>query len=181
MHHTVDVAGKTNKQPELGDVLDFAFDFRALGVRFCKHFPWVALGLFQAQRHAALGTIDFQNHDFDFLAGRYDFAWVNVLFRPGHFGNVNQTFNTWLQLNKGTVVRDVGHAARVSGFQWILGSNQIPWIFLQLLHTKADTVGLFVDLDDLHLDRLTDCQDFRWVVHATPRHVCDVQQAVYAA
>ena len=46
---------------------------------------------------------------------------------------------------------------------------------------KGDTVGLFVDLDDLNLDGFADCQDLGWVVHTAPCHVGDVQQAVNAA
>ena len=52
---------------------------------------------------------------------------------------------------------------------------------MQLLHAKRDAVGIFVDLDDLHFDSLTDRQDFRRVVHAAPRHVSHVQQTVHAA
>ena len=62
-----------------------------------------------------------------------------------------------------------------------LAATSIPWIVLQLLHAKADAVRLFVDLDDLHLDRLADCEDLGWVVHTAPCHVCDVQQTVNAA
>ena len=40
---------------------------------------------------------------------------------------------------------------------------------------------LFVDLDDLNLDGLANCQDLGWVVYTAPCHVCDVQQAVNAA
>ena len=59
--------GEANEQTEFGDVFDFAFDFCALRVCFCKHFPWVAHGLLETKGNATLGAIDFQNHDFDFL------------------------------------------------------------------------------------------------------------------
>ncbi len=42
-------------------------------------------------------------------------------------------------------------------------------------------MGVLVDADDLHLDRLTDVEDFGRVVDAAPGHVGDVQQAVNAA
>ncbi len=42
-------------------------------------------------------------------------------------------------------------------------------------------MGFFVDLDDLHLDRLADGKDLGGVVHTAPCHVCDVQQAVNTA
>mmetsp|Transcript_18126 Transcript_18126/g.28108 ORF Transcript_18126/g.28108 Transcript_18126/m.28108 type:complete len:371 (+) Transcript_18126:91-1203(+) len=148
---------------------------------FCKHFPWVALCLLEAQGNAALGTVDFQHHNVHFLRGGNDLAGMYVLFGPRHFGHVNETLNTRLQLNKGTVIGDVGHTAFVHGRQWVLRSNQIPWIFLQLLHAQADAVGFFVDLDHLNFDGFANCQDLRWVVHTTPCHVSYVQQAVNAA
>ena len=94
---------------------------------------------------------------------------------------MNQTFNTWFQLNKGAVIGDVGHAACVARLKWVFRGNQIPWIFLQLLHTKGDTVCIFVDLDHLNLDCLADGQNLGGVVHTAPCHVCDVKQAVNAA
>src|SRR6056297_97836 len=181
VNHAVDVAFEADEQTEFGDVLDFAFDLGARGMGFREHFPRVAHGLLEAQRHAALGLVDFQNHDLDFLRGRDDLAGMHVLLGPGHFRDVHQALDTGLQLNKGTVIGDVGHAAGMNRFQRVLGSHQIPRIVLQLLHAEADAVGFLVDLDDLHLDGLTDRQDFRRVVDATPGHVGDVQQAVNTA
>ena len=43
------------------------FNFFALGVRFCKHFPWVTHGLFQAKRYAAFRAVNLQNHNLDLL------------------------------------------------------------------------------------------------------------------
>ena len=40
---------------------------------------------------------------------------------------------------------------------------------------------VLVDADDLHLARLSDGENFRWMVDAAPRDVGDVQQAVDAA
>src|SRR5699024_3218431 len=62
-----------------------------------------------------------------------------------------------------------------------LDGHRIPRIGLQLLHAEADTLGLLVDLDDLHLQVLADRDDFGRVIDAPPRHVGDMQQAVDAA
>ena len=94
---------------------------------------------------------------------------------------MDQTFDTGFQLHEGAVVGDVGDAAFVDRADGIHLLNSIPRIGLQLLHAQADAVGFLVDLDDLHLDGLTDRQDFRRVVDAAPRHVGDVQQAVHTA
>ncbi|EBA07376.1 hypothetical protein SSE37_21295 [Sagittula stellata E-37] len=181
VNHAVDLARQADEQTELGDVLDLALDLRALGVRFGEHFPRVAHGLLETQRHATLGRVDFQHHDIHFLRGGDDLAGVHVLLGPGHLGDVDQTFDTGFELNKCTVIGDVGHATFVHGAQRVLHADQIPRIFLQLLHAEGDTVGFLVDLDDLHFDSLTDRQDFRRMVHTAPCHVGDVQQAVNAA
>ena len=143
--------------------------------------PRVLQGLLEAQRDAALVRIDFEHDHFDFLGGRNDLAGVHVLLGPAHFGHVDQAFNAWLQLNKGTVVGDVGDATGELGLDWVLGFDAFPWISLKLLHAERDAVGFLVDADDLDLDGLADGQDFGRVVDAAPCDVGDVQQAVDAA
>jgi hypothetical protein len=45
---------------------------------------------------------------------------MHVLLGPGHFGNVDQAFDTWFQFNEGTVIRDVGDTTGELGFDGIL-------------------------------------------------------------
>ena len=106
---------------------------------------------------------------------------MDVLLGPRHFRDVHQTLDTGLQLDEGAVIGDVGDAAGMHRGQRILGADQIPRIFLQLLHAEADAVGVLVDLDDLYLDGLADRQDLGRVVDPAPCHVGDVQQAVDTA
>ena len=94
---------------------------------------------------------------------------------------MDQAFNAWLQLNKGTVVGDVGDATGELGLDWVLGFDAFPWISLKLLHAQRDTMALVVDANDLDLDGLADREHFRWVVHTTPCDVGDMEQAVNAA
>src|SRR6056297_1822027 len=181
MDHAVDFAFETDEQTEFGDVLDLALDFGAGGVGLGKDFPRVAHGLLEAKADTTLGAVDFQNHDFDLLRGGDDLAGMHVLLGPGHLRDVNETFDTGLQLNEGTVVGDVRHAAGMHRIERILGGDQIPRIFLQLLHAEADAMRVLVDLDDLNLDGLADREDFRGVIDAAPGHVGDVQKAVDTA
>src|ERR1700742_906004 len=106
---------------------------------------------------------------------------MDVLLGPGHFGDVDETFDTGLQLHEGAVVGDVGDAAGELGAHRVLGFHAVPRVGLQLLHAQADALGLGVDLDDLHLDRVAHRQDLAGVRDALPAHVGDVQQAVDAA
>ena len=63
----------------------------------------------------------------------------------------------------------------------IFGGDTFPGIGLELLHAEADALGLGVEADDLHLDRLADGQRLGRVVDALPGDVGDVEQAVDAA
>ena len=119
--------------------------------------------------------------DFDFLRGGDDLAGVDVLLGPGHLGDVDQALDARLQLHERAVVGDVGHAALELGVDRVAGGDALPRIGQQLLDAERDAVRLVVDLDDLDLDRLADGHDLGRMVHAAPRHVGDVQQAVDAA
>src|SRR5690606_26045239 len=148
-----------------------ALDGRADRVGGDEGIPRIVLGLLQAQRDAALGGVDIQDHDVDFLRGRDDLAGVDVLLGPGHFRDVDQAFNAGFQLNECAVVGDVGDAARIFGADRVFGFNTIPRIRLQLLHAEADALGVRVDLDDLDLDGVANGQDLARVRDALPRHV----------
>jgi hypothetical protein len=106
---------------------------------------------------------------------------VNVLLGPRHFRNVNQTFDARLQLDKCTIFGDVRDAARKLGADRILGSGAFPRIAFQLLHAKADALGVAIDADDLNADGIADVDHLVGVVDALVAEVGDVQQAIDAA
>src|SRR6202142_1060826 len=118
---------------------------------------------------------------FDFLGGRNDLAGVHVLLGPRHFRDVDQAFDARLQFHERAVVGDVGDAAGEARIERILRLDALPRIVQQLLHAERDAVGFVIDLDDLHLHRLPDGQNFGRVVDPAPGDIGDVQQAVDAA
>ncbi len=181
VHHAVDVVVEADEQAELGGVLDLAFHARADRVLFEELLPGVLHGLLEAQADAALGGVDVEHHDFHFLRRGDDLAGVDVLLGPGHFRDVDQAFDTGLQLHEGAVVGDVGDPAGELGAHRVLGFHAVPRVGLELLHAQADALGVGVDLDDLHLDGVAHGQDLAGVRDALPGHVGDVQQAVDAA
>jgi hypothetical protein len=151
------------------------------GVLLGEGLPRVLERLLQAQRDAALHLIDLEDHHLDLLGGGDDLARVDVLLGPGHLGHVDQAFDARLQLHERAVIGDVRDAAFKLGAHGVAGGDALPRIGKQLLDAQGDAVRLVVDLDDLHLDRLTDRYDLGRMVHAPPGHVGDVQQAVDAA
>ena len=129
---------------------------------------------FEAQRDAALDGVDLEHLHLDLLAGRHDLAGVDVLLGPRHLGHVDQALDPRLELHEGAVVGDVGHAAFVAAFERELIVHTIPRIGLKLLHAERDTLGIFVHLHDLNLQRLADAENFGRVVHTAPCHIRNV-------
>ncbi|MNZ54488.1 hypothetical protein D3C78_723890 [compost metagenome] len=181
VNHAVNIAFEANEQAEFGLVLDFAFNFSAGRMAVGKCLPRVFQRLLEAERDTALGRIDFENDNVDFLARGQDLAGMYVLLGPGHFRNVDQAFDARLQFNECTVVGDVRDRTGDLLANRVLGGDAIPRIGLELLHAERDTVGFLVDADDLNLDLLANVEDFRRMVDAAPCHVGNVQQAVDAA
>src|SRR4029453_13344929 len=95
--------------------------------------------------------------------------------------DVDQAFDARLQFDERTIFGDVRDAAGERALDRILGGGAFPRIALELLHAKAYALRIAVDADDLHLDRVTDVDDFRRMADALVADVGDMQQAVDAA
>ena len=77
--------------------------------------PRVSLALLHAQADTTTFFVDFQNHDFDFIAQLNNFVRSDVLVGPVHFGHVNQTFDTLFDFHERAVVGQVGDLAEQTG------------------------------------------------------------------
>ena len=115
MDETVNAARETDEHTEVGDGLDLAGDLVALLVGLGEVFPRIRLALLHAEGDAAAFFVDVENHDFDFIAERDDLTRINVLVRPIHFGDVDETFDAGFDFNEGTVVGDVRDPAGSGG------------------------------------------------------------------
>ena len=181
MHHAVDVAGQSDEQSELGDVLDFALNLgpgRVIGEKF---LPRVAHALLEAERDTPLLGIRVEHFDLDLLARRDDHAGLNILARPAHLGDMDQSLDARLQLDEGAVIGDVGDAARIIATDRILERHAVPGIGLKLLHAQRNALGLGIEANDLHFHGLTDLQGLGGMVDALPRDIGDVQESIDAA
>merc|ERR1712023_446639 len=158
VHETVDLLGQPDKQAKLGDVANLALDLSTGRIGGAVLFPRVAAALLETKRDAALAEVDIENHHFHLLAGRDDLARMDVLLGPAHFRDVDKAFDTGFQLDERTVIGDVGYTAFQLRANRELALDALPWVGLQLLHAERDTLGLRVEADDLHFDRLTNLQ-----------------------
>src|SRR3546814_846603 len=162
------------RRPPRSTLTDTLFPYTTL-------FRSVRLGLLEAKRDAALVAVDLEDDDVDFLAGRNDLAGVDVLLDPRHFADVDQAFDAGLEFDERTIIGDVRDGALELRPDRIFGGDAFPRIAFELLHAEADALRVAVDADDLHLDRVTDVDDFARVVDALVAHVGDMEQTVDAA
>src|SRR4029077_6364061 len=169
------------EQAELCLVFDFAFDHRAGGIFLQKQLPWVAHGLLQSQRNAALDRIDFEHLHLDLLGGRDDLAGMDILLGPRHFRDVDQPLDARFEFDESAIVVDVGDPPREAGADRIFGLDALPRIVKQLLHAERDAVRLVVDLDDLDLHLLADVEYLGGVIDSPPGDIGDVQKTVDTA
>src|SRR6478735_12689221 len=178
--HAVDVAIEAKEQPELGLVLDFAFDQRAGRIFLDEDLPWIAHGLLEAERNSALDRIHLEDLHIHLLRGGDDLAGMHVLLGPRHLGDVDKAFDAGLELHERAVVGNVGHATFVTGAHGIFRLDALPRIVLQLLHAERDAVGLVVDLDDLDLHLLADIEHLGRMIDAPPGDIRHVKKTVDA-
>ena len=94
---------------------------------------------------------------------------------------MNQTFNPWLKLNKGTVVGDIGDSAVELAAHRVFQIDAFPWIGFQLLHAQRNTLGFGIEADHLDFHGLANLQGFAWMVDPTPGDIGDMEQAIDAA
>ena len=82
---------------------------------------------------------------------------------------------------KCAVIGNVGNFALVDFADLVLVGNGLPRVTFQLLHAETDALVVFVEFDNLNLNRLTDRQNFRRMIDSLPGNVGNVQQTVNAA
>lgn len=181
VNKAVDSAWEADEDAEVGDGLDLAGNLVALLVGLSELFPRVDLALLHAEADAAAFFVDFENHDFDFIAELNNLAWIDVLVGPIHFGNVDEAFDSGLDFNEGTVVGNVGDLAEEAGALRVAASDADPWILTELLQTEGDAVLFLIELKNLGGEFLTNGNDFGRMADAAPCEVGDVEEAVDAA
>ena len=152
VNEPVDAAGKADEDAEVGDRLDLAADLVALLVVHRELFPRVRHALLHAERDAAAVFVDFEDHDFDFVAELHDFRRMHVLVRPVHFGHVHQAFDARLDFDERAVVGEVRDLAEQTRARRIAAGEADPRIFAELLHAERNAVLLLVELEHLRGD-----------------------------
>src|ERR1051326_1317474 len=170
-----------DERAERRQVADLALEAGAHRVLLRQRPPRVLLGLFHPERDLLLGLVDLQHDGFDGLADRNDLGGMPHVAGPAHLGDVNQPFDSRLELDERAIVGDRHHLSlHARAHRW-LARDVLPGVLLQLLQAERDALALPVDVENLDLQLLPEAYHFARMRHAAIAHVGDVQQPVHAA
>src|ERR1700730_14754115 len=95
--------------------------------------------------------------------------------RPGHFADVDQSFDTLLELNEGAVVGHADHSSADVSPDRVAMFGIKPGIRRELLEAERHALLVFVELEDFDLNLIADIDQVARMSKASPRHVGDVQ------
>ncbi len=101
--------------------------------------------------------------------------------RPGHLADVDETFDSRLQLHKSAVVGDVDHPPDHPSVHRIPLRDGFPGVRLQLLDAQRNAFLALFELEYFDGDLIAHVQHLRRMRDAAVRHVGNMQQSVDAA
>ena len=94
MDHTIDIVFDFDESTVVGHIADLTDDVLAGGIFFSEDFPGVAFFLTETEGDLAAVAVDIEDDGFDIIADVENFAGLVDALGPGHFRNVDKTFDT---------------------------------------------------------------------------------------
>ena len=178
---TVDSFFQLYEYAEVGEIPYDSFVLGTYRVLGRDVGPWIWSQLLNAQRHFAVFPIQSQNNSLNLVTYVHEILSRSQVGRPGHFRNVDQTFNTISYFDKGTVISNNHYFTFnfVSYFDLI--PKSIPWVFLQLLKTQLDPRFVIIEIKDYHVQFLVKFNNLVGVVDTAPRKVGNVDQTIHTS
>src|SRR3712207_8500313 len=99
------------------------------------------------------------------------------LLCPREVADVDQAVNTFLELNKDTEVGKVANLSGVLAANGIFVLDSFPWIFLELLDTKAHLALVAVESQDNSFYLVTNVHEF--LCGRSEEHTSELQSRQY--
>ena len=111
VNHALYALSHLHEGAKLSEARDRAFD-RSPDRKLLRSInPRIAQRLLQSQRHALFTRTYSKDHSLNRFTRFHQIARLAYFFDPRHFGNVDQSFNTWLQFNECAEVHHAGDGA----------------------------------------------------------------------
>ena len=181
MHQAVNSLVNANEQSEIRNVFDFTFNGGSHRVFFIDDIPRIRHNLFHAQGNPAIFRFDVQYDGVDLFTNGNQFGRMPHFACPGHFGNVDEPFDTFFQFDEGAVIGETDNlAGDPRTYRVMFGSGQ-PGIFGKLFHAQGNAFFFQVEIQNLDLDLISHGEHLRRMFHPAPADVGNMQQTVHTA
>ncbi len=106
VHQSVDTWLNFDEDAEVGDVAHRTREYCTRRITIADAIPWVGLQLLHTEGDLLVFLVNVEDLDLHQLAERDHLAGMVNMARPRHFADVNKALDPFLQLHKGTVVRN---------------------------------------------------------------------------
>src|SRR2546428_738142 len=180
VNESVDPFLELHERAEVREIANLSVDDRADGVALANCFPRILFQRFQRERDAAIGHVDVGDDGLHFATDGENLRRIADLLGPRHLGDVDQSFDTLLQLHECPVIGQRHDFAMHLRAQWITLHDIAPRIGTLLLVAERDALRLRIELQDHDVNLVANVEIFGRVIDAAPRDIGDVEQAVDA-
>src|SRR4030042_2540247 len=178
MNQPVHTFSESNEDPKIGDRLHLSRYPDARRISFCNEVPGIGFDLFHPQGDPAFHRIAIKSHYFQKVADVDDFGRMFHLFAPGHFRNMNQSFDSLLKFDEDDIISDIDHFPLNARSHRIILQSEIPWVREDLLQSQRNLLLLLIEVENLHPDPLPHRDPLRWMSDPSPADVRNVEKAI---
>ena len=178
MYQSIYALFEAKEDTECSYVLYRSGNVRTYWVLLYKKLPWVLFSLLHTKRDTLAVEIDVENDCLDLITNLNQLGWVLHATCPGHLRDVNESLNTRLKLHEGAVVGKGNNTTTNLLVLSVSVCDVLPWVLLNLLETKGNTLTITVELEYDDTKLVTNLEHLCWVVDAAPGHIRDVKKSV---
>src|SRR6266568_2607297 len=181
VHQSVNSLFNFNERAKVSEITHAPFNRGTHRILLDQAVPRIGCKLPHPERNPPLTRIDTQHHAFNLIAYIDQLRRMFGALRPGHFADMDETFDSLLKLDECSVISHADdppvnmRAYRIA----MLGIQ--PRIRRELLESQRDSLLVAIKLEYLHLNLVADIHQIAGMSEPAPGHVCNVQQTVNAA
>src|SRR5260370_21068935 len=154
VEQAIDVVLQANEGAEAGQLGDLAGEEVADLVKLVDVAPRVLGELFDPDRDALVGFVDFQHEGLDLFALFQHFGGMVDLARPGNVRDVDHAIQAFFQLDERAIAGEIANAAFDARPGRIFLEGLVPRVGLELADAEGNLLLFAVDTQDDGLDLL---------------------------
>ncbi len=178
MDQAVDSVFDFHKGTKSSEAFDLSGNDGSNRITIVYRYPWIGFHLFHPERDTFVFLIQFENDGIDVITDLEDLAGICNLLCPGHFRYVDQSFNAWFDLDKGTKGLDADYFTLDCCSIWVFDFYMFPWMWNELFEPQGYLAGFFVKADDFYFYFIANIEHLGRVIDFAPGHICQVQKTI---